>query len=530
MPPHSKPFDTPFDIPYIPPITLVELRMSYYSGEIRSRPRWWMKIHEPPIAATWHEEIVEHDRLYKQDEEDGPKWDGVKWRPRDSLTEAQLSYIFDELRYEASKRDPATGIFASSIRKVYESHSLIDTELRERLVKATSIIETDSDDDKDWHSGPGGRCFDLVDPSLYPISIGHGLFCPPNPSAGQEPELMLLDNDRYLEARPDLKDISTFRAYAVSPAYQWLPTDFAVSADGNATALGYINNVHPFRHRALYPAITSRVVARFVPMFERVLIDVLYPPSKPTKNVGDWYKHIEASAPPWEPKDTYYKRRAEWARIHEWLHVPEPEAFAPPSADNPRFEFSLRGRTIQVVIKHTEVRLTPEDSTYPGDVWHVEGMANERIVATALYCYAMENVTVSRIAFRQRVGAGEYGNDLPRGDNKGQPLGHVALGEDKCVAFPNVYQHREEPFELVDKTRPGRRKLLALFLVDPNVRILSPADVPPQQREWTLAEAEKALVVQNLPQEPVDMIVGFAEDGFMTREQAEKHRLKLMEE
>ena len=41
------------------------------------------------------------------------------------------------------------------------------------------------------------------------------------------------------------------------------------------------------------------------------------------------------------------------------------------------------------------------------------------------------------------------------------------------LAFPNVVQHRVSPFRLADPTRPGHRKLLALFLVDPHIRILS---------------------------------------------------------
>ena len=35
-----------------------------------------------------------------------------------------------------------------------------------------------------------------------------------------------------------------------------------------------------------------------------------------------------------------------------------------------------------------------------------------------------------------------------------------------------------------DKTKRGHRKVLALFLVDPNVRIPSTSIVRPQQKEW----------------------------------------------
>ncbi|KAH9925035.1 uncharacterized protein BXZ73DRAFT_50187, partial [Epithele typhae] len=109
-----------------------------------------------------------------------------------------------------------------------------------------------------------------------------------------------------------------------------------------------------------------------------------------------------------------------------------------------------------------------------------------------------------------------------------ESLRHLVAEEDKCVAFPNVYQHFVEEFELEDETRPGHRKILALFLVDPNVRILSTTDVPPQQQEWAVAEALGG--VRKLPQELLDMIFGFTEPTLISRKQAEEHRERPMEE
>lgn len=45
-------------------------------------------------------------------------------------------------------------------------------------------------------------------------------------------------------------------------------------------------------------------------------------------------------------------------------------------------------------------------------------------------------------------------------------------------------QHRVSPFELIDKTKPGHRRFIALWLVDPNLRIINTANVPPQQMSW----------------------------------------------
>jgi hypothetical protein len=50
-----------------------------------------------------------------------------------------------------------------------------------------------------------------------------------------------------------------------------------------------------------------------------------------------------------------------------------------------------------------------------------------------------------------------------------QTIGNVECREDRLIRFPNTLQHLVGPFELEDPTKPGHRKILALFLVDPNV-------------------------------------------------------------
>jgi hypothetical protein len=47
-------------------------------------------------------------------------------------------------------------------------------------------------------------------------------------------------------------------------------------------------------------------------------------------------------------------------------------------------------------------------------------------------------------------------------------------------------QHRVSSFKLVDPTKPGHRRFIALWLVDPTKRIISTANVPPQQMSWYL--------------------------------------------
>ncbi len=139
-----------------------------------------------------------------------------------------------------------------------------------------------------------------------------------------------------------------------------------------------------------------------------------------------------------------------------------------------------------------------------------------------LYYYDVENVTESRLAFRTVCDAEDYnegGFDYEQGDHepfeilygidpsgydeaKVQVLGDVVTKEGRLLVFPNVLQHQVQPFELVDKTKPGHRKIVALFLVDPAVRVPSTATVPPQQQAWREASA----VDKQLPPELSQMV------------------------
>lgn len=70
------------------------------------------------------------------------------------------------------------------------------------------------------------------------------------------------------------------------------------------------------------------------------------------------------------------------------------------------------------------------------------------------------------------------------------------LGCGRLLSFPNILQHCVSPFSLADRSKPGHRKILAFFLVDPNMRIISTANVPPQREDWW--KEKKQVVAQVL--------------------------------
>ncbi|KAK2473921.1 hypothetical protein H9L39_13881 [Fusarium oxysporum f. sp. albedinis] len=152
----------------------------------------------------------------------------------------------------------------------------------------------------------------------------------------------------------------------------------------------------------------------------------------------------------------------------------------------------------------------------------LKGQLNEHICATALFYYDSDNITESRLSFRTQADRDKLRDRLSysqvdhdgieaifaikaKGD-KMQNLGSVMTREGRALFFPNICQHRVEPFELADQTRPGYRKIVALFLVDPVVPIISTGNVPPQQKHWWKDKLREAEPLNSLPSEIRDAI------------------------
>lgn len=273
-----------------------------------------------------------------------------------------------------------------------------------------------------------------------------------------------------------------------------------------------------------------------------------------------------------ETEDQFWDRRNDWEEDTRKVVQPEPGAFrAPedvqaerkrpgkyydldlnkympkPSVDIRR-DYSKRG--LQVIVKLANIQLTPENPQYGGGSWHVEGQLNEHICATALYYYDTENITDSHLAFRQQSSWDDASEiSYPQSvhgwltevfgcEQDGpamQDVGAILCCEGRLITFPNILQHQVQPFKLLDPTKPGHRKILALFLVDPGIRIISTANVPPQQKDWwserinnQMARSGKAL--GKLSNELKDKIVDDVDDFPISMEKAKELRLELMAE
>lgn len=225
--------------------------------------------------------------------------------------------------------------------------------------------------------------------------------------------------------------------------YQWLPSEFSVDFNGKTSVQSYINNLPMNKYPKFVPLI-ERVFEQFIPSLERVL--------------------------------------------HQ----------------------KVRGRQLQVIVKVGNIILTPGNSTYPGGSWHIEGMPYEYIAATCIHYVQVENITDSYLEFRKPVIINEENCDYPQSDSAftrhhygveshhdgtmNRYLGLIKCTEGSSIVFPNTLQHRVKDFSLTEKKLcelhpSSNRMILAFFVIDPNNRIVSTKDVPPQQTIMSLPDA-----------------------------------------
>ncbi|EGF80103.1 hypothetical protein BATDEDRAFT_35065 [Batrachochytrium dendrobatidis JAM81] len=291
-----------------------------------------------------------------------------------------------------------------------------------------------------------------------------------------------------------LKQLGVF---FISRKFQWLPSEFRVEQDGSVTINSYINNLNPIWHRDMYKCI-AKIFKCFVPMFES-LFRTIHPMFK----YIDIHNGIKGYKPPNRSDRGGMESDTQVIRP---VYVPTlPEHFQ--SNYESAKPVSLRGCNLQVIVKLTNIQLTPSKPKYDEGNWHNEGPRNESIVATGLYYYDVENITTPKLDFREAVNrfdqraSGTYWKDvydINLESPRNQYIGSLEVPNGRCVVYPNRYQHKEQSFELADPTQPGHCKILTFFVVNPSRRIVSTAHVAPQQPQWCNSSLDKAHVPPEL--------------------------------
>lgn len=301
----------------------------------------------------------------------------------------------------------------------------------------------------DYHPGTGTHVRDVVHPSLFPFVKGRtklapGAKTPPEPKPGER--------DGW--GRP----------YERSK-YQWLPTPFAVDRSGGVKILSYINNLD----RNVYPEVYDDLGELFGVMLPR--FESVYGYTRSVAFHGD-------AVPEHELPEGSLRRR-------------------PSKAPAP---VSLRGRTLQVITKIVEYRL----GTRPFEsVWHVEGMSHENILATGVYVLDRDPALAGgELQFKRAYTQDEAGLlfwNIPQCRSEAMstmieravvPVGTLGTPAGRLLVFPNSHIHQLTPMRAAG-AKQATRRVIVMWLVDPERPILSTREVRPQQGTMSRADAEK---------------------------------------
>ncbi|KAK0547841.1 hypothetical protein OC844_007103 [Tilletia horrida] len=527
---------------YAVPFTVDELKVSKASIQLRQKDDWRRKALDPEIRAKWRQEAISQQRFSKE----------------------MADFLVDQLQDEAERwHNEQLGVESTGINGVVRSERLLGEDVLSRLRELSTQLE-ESAPFKDWHPKSNEQVLDVVHPSLYPLVDGVTRVLPEDEAVtfpldsrdltkwftSKQADVFIPPRDVQQDLAPDA-DVFRHENRNLFHTFQWLPTDFELDESGTrARALSYINSLHPDPTKPsgqLYDVIEN-VLAAFVPMFEGTLSEAMSGMGGPRKEFRNGYRKPDWVEQSWDPptlEDAYsdfdsdegYRRypddaEYQWRENREWVPVPvlkyQPERIVP---------ITIKGRTLQVIVKMATIHLKPEKPVYEGGSWHVEGTKRENICATGILYLDQDNITPSSLQFRGVADSQSF--DLKRADedideqqaikmiyglvcqeDATQYYGSVPTKAGLALSFPNGVQHRVTSFKLADPTRPGYRKILAFFLCNPLEKIISTARVSPQRFDWiesSYAGVRDALLTK-LPAELVRMILPDASpNGFVPR-------------
>ncbi len=300
-----------------------------------------------------------------------------------------------------------------------------------------------------YHPRSSDIVLDLVHPSLYPYVKGKSELVSAPPTS-EAPRF-----DRF--GRP----------YEGS-AFQWLPSELEVAADGTTQLTSYVNNLE----REETVGELERLFSVALPLFDSVYG---YVSSQKFLSEG------------WE--DETYNGEAD---------LPEPASEVQQQAAPA--PVSLRGKKLQVVPKLVEYQIN--DGQVHSGVWHVEGMSHEHVIATAVYVLdRSDNFEGGELRFKRPYTLEEAGQlfwnvsqirKRHTDDIVAEglvPIGSLATPKGRLFVFPNCHAHK-----ISDMTTSGgraTRRIVVFWLVDPERPIVSTAHVPPQQEKISADEAKQ---------------------------------------
>ncbi|KAF4990267.1 hypothetical protein FGRMN_8575 [Fusarium graminum] len=560
-------------------IPVKEVAMMILMDKLTDKPDWHMKVFDDTIVRKWRDEARQQseDGLYARILQDKLEH-GPPKPPSRIITDAAFDYCIEELRGKAAYfvKSGLVHTLDGPQETIVKSDSFIDERLHQDLHKACSDLRQEQRDNIDWHPRSNDMVQDLIHPSMYHFVYDRSPFIQEE-VVGVSNALDFIGQGNPVKGMtedetPDPLRWDSFREINReywSRKYQWLPANIRFRDDGSARFTSYVNNLHPTKFSHIYKAL-EQVIDKAIPAWDQCLRDDENDENwQPEFNMSFKDKDIHltneeliglerecrfeiddpieidqeeqdrrknAGLTPLTPNvDDESLARAKWKKVRE-IKLPDPLPYKPIDyTPKQSLRDKFRENGLQVIVKMASIELTPEKPEFSAGNWHIEGQMNEKIAATALYYFDSENVTSSRLSFRMQTSWHVVEEIETEQDSFGyledvygtllrpyagiaesciQSYGDVETKERRLLAFPNVLsQHRVSAFRLQDPTKPGHRRFIALWLVDPHRRIISTANVPPQQKHWWAG---------GKPDDDVPV-------GLMTEEEAQEHRLELMD-
>ncbi|KAJ8328649.1 hypothetical protein O5D80_003121 [Batrachochytrium dendrobatidis] len=461
--------------------TLVEMRYIQYLQCILCKPMWWIDITNQHIVEQWRADSL-----------------GQNISPSTfNLALEQLGVFVKQLVCNGS--DGFGTIVPGPVEQTYILDNGIPDNVYTRLMTNVSDLEHGS------NHNTGQMVHNLIDASMYSVVYGQTMIAPLDIRLKYTTMVPcdILLSTRLVSNVPIINGNPEF----ISSKFQWLPSEFRVEQDGSVTINSYINNLNPIWHRDMYKCI-AKIFKCFVPMFESLFrtMDPMFRYIDIHNGIQGYESPSQSDHDDVEPESDHDDVEPE--SDHDDV---EPESdyddVEPESDYESAKPVSLGGCNLQVIVKLTNIQLTPSKPKYDEGNWHIEGPINESIVATGLYYYDVENITTPKLDFREavdrfdQVASDMYWKDVYGIDQESphsQYIGSLELPNGRCAVYPNRYQHKEQSFELADPTQPGHCKILTFFVVNPACRIVSTAHVAPQQPQWYNSSLDKAPIPPEL--------------------------------
>lgn len=409
----------------IAPYTLVEQRYLLILNDILNKRGWRDKITDTNTTTKWRNEISQ-----------------MKLSDTDIVEPGDVDRLFSHLLQELHFYSDSVPVTYSptGMHGVTISDSLIQPPLLANIQLLLRPLELDAIRRRDFHPGSNDLVIDVVHPSMYCLVYGRTMFSR-NPCS--------LAGDDIFQWKETPGDHARLRSRDISTKSQWIPADVTVSQDGaNVTFESYINGLKKCAdNRELYECIET-VLKNVLPLLEIALqsrdIDVpqripeidsidspdrdewargvfelykqgLYPASTTTDGAqSNDEPRLEIGSEILQSNDNGQSEESDDSQFDEFCGTilneddrPVSIPMLPARLDTERLSAlvvrpnnALSGRRLQVIVKVATIRLTPEAPTYGGGKWHIEGMENEAIVATAILYYSCSNITQSKLSFR----------------------------------------------------------------------------------------------------------------------------------